>query len=134
MQDVNLVRKVSFAVNNKVVSVCLLTLFSNFPCIQNIKESFFCASHHTQVLIKYSRASTYKGHSENKGGARSFPTGLTFPTRGLKYGFQGVINVKNLRQNSLLSSKGGACIFQRGRGATALNLPRAPSLSEDAYF
>ena len=33
------------------------------------------------------------------GGARNFPTGLTFPTRGLKYGFQGTINNKILRKN-----------------------------------
>ena len=34
-----------------------------------------------------------------RGGARNFPTGgLIPPTRGLKYGFQGTINAKNLRK------------------------------------
>ena len=33
--------------------------------------------------------------------------GLTFPTRGLKYGFQGAINAKNLRQNRFSPSNGG---------------------------
>ena len=33
--------------------------------------------------------------------------GLTRPTRGLKYGFQGTINVKNLRKSRLSPSDGG---------------------------
>ena len=34
-----------------------------------------------------------------QGGARNFPTGgLTLQTRGLKYGFQGTINARNLRK------------------------------------
>ena len=44
----------------------------------------------------------------NSGGARNFPTGgLTLPTRGLKYGFKGSVNAKNLRQNSFSPSEGG---------------------------
>ena len=36
-----------------------------------------------------------------RGGARNFPTwGLTLPTRGPKYGYQGTINAKNLRKKS----------------------------------
>ena len=36
--------------------------------------------------------------------------GLTLPTRGLKYGFQGTINTKNLRKNPLSpSDEGQAC-------------------------
>ena len=36
--------------------------------------------------------------------------GLTLPTRGLKYGFQGTIDAKNLRQNRFSASDGGlAC-------------------------
>ena len=45
---------------------------------------------------------------QSRGGARNFPTGvLTLPTRGLKYGFQGIVNAKNLRQNSFSPSDGG---------------------------
>ena len=32
---------------------------------------------------------------------------LTLPTRGLKYGFQGIVNAKNLRKNSFDLPKGG---------------------------
>ena len=32
---------------------------------------------------------------------------LTLPTRGLKYGFQGTINAKNLRKNHFSPSTGG---------------------------
>ena len=36
--------------------------------------------------------------------------GLTLPTRGLKYGFYGTINAKNLRKNHVLPFDGGlAC-------------------------
>ena len=34
--------------------------------------------------------------------------GLTLPARGLKYGFQGILNAKNLRKNRLSPSDGGA--------------------------
>ena len=39
------------------------------------------------------------------------PTGcLSLPTRGLKYGFQGIINTKNLRKNRFhLPMRGLAC-------------------------
>ena len=44
----------------------------------------------------------------NRGGTRTFPTGgLTLPTRGTKYGFQGTVNAKNLRQTSFSPSDGG---------------------------
>ena len=33
--------------------------------------------------------------------------GLTLPMRGLKYGFQGTINAKNIRKNRFSSSEGG---------------------------
>ena len=36
-----------------------------------------------------------------------FRGGLTLPTRGLKYGFQGTINAKNLPQNHFSPSDGG---------------------------
>ena len=50
-----------------------------------------------------------------RGGARNFPTGgLTRPTRGLKYGFQGIVNAKNLRQNSFSPSYGGLPCSNRG--------------------
>ena len=47
----------------------------------------------------------------SRGSARNFPTGgLTLPTRGLKYGFQGTINAKNLRKSHVSPSDGGlAC-------------------------
>ena len=37
----------------------------------------------------------------------SFPRGLTLPTRGLKYGFQGTIIAKNLRKNCFSPYDGG---------------------------
>ena len=50
-----------------------------------------------------------------RGGARNFPTGgLTLPTKGLKYGFQGIVNAKNLRQNSFSPSDGGLACSDRG--------------------
>ena len=43
-----------------------------------------------------------------RGGARNFPMGgLTLPTLGLKYGFQGTINAKNLQENCVTPSDGG---------------------------
>ena len=52
---------------------------------------------------------------EHRGGARNFPTGgLTIQTRGLKYGFQGTINAKNLRKNRVSPSDGGASMLRRG--------------------
>ena len=44
-----------------------------------------------------------------RGGARNFPTGAesSVPTRGLKNGFQGTINAKNLRENHFSPSDGG---------------------------
>ena len=51
----------------------------------------------------------------NRGGVRNFPTGgLTRPTRGLKYGFQGIVNFKILRQNSFSPSDGGLACSDRG--------------------
>ena len=43
--------------------------------------------------------------NKSRGGARNFPTGgLTLPTRGLKYGFQGNVNAESFRQNSFSPS------------------------------
>ena len=39
--------------------------------------------------------------------------GLTLPMRGLKYGFQGIVNAKNLRQNSSSLSDGGLACSDR---------------------
>ena len=49
--------------------------------------------------------------TQARGGTRNFPMGeLTLPMRGLKYGFQGTINAKNLRKNCISPSNGGlAC-------------------------
>ena len=40
--------------------------------------------------------------------------GLTLPTRGLNYGFQGIVNAKNLRQNSFSPSDGELECSDRG--------------------
>ena len=40
--------------------------------------------------------------------------GLTLPTRGLKYGFQGTINAKNLRKKLLFTFRWGASMLRRG--------------------
>ena len=51
----------------------------------------------------------------DRGGARNFPRGgLTPPTRGLKFGFQGSVNAKNLRQNSFSPSDGRLACSDRG--------------------
>ena len=56
-----------------------------------------------------------------RGGAKSFPTGgLTLPTRGLKYGFQGTINAKNLRKNRFSPSHGGLACSNGGYSPLAL--------------
>ena len=54
-----------------------------------------------QQTIELNRSVAFKmlinQPTTTRGGARNFPTGgLTLPTRGLKYGFQGTINAKNL--------------------------------------
>ena len=50
-----------------------------------------------------------------RGVARNFPTeGLTLPTRGLKYGFQGTINAKNLRKIRVSPSDGGLACYDGG--------------------
>ena len=47
-------------------------------------------------------------YSHNQGWRQEFSDGgLTLPTRGLKYGFQGTINAKNLRKNCASPSDGG---------------------------
>ena len=52
---------------------------------------------------------------QDRGGARNFPTGgLTLPTRGLNYGFQGIVNAKNIRQNGFSPSDRGASMFRQG--------------------
>ena len=59
---------------------------------------------------------------QHMGSPRNFPKGgLTLPTRRLEYGFQGIVNAKNLRQTSFSPSDGGlAC---SDRGAIALSIP-----------
>ena len=50
----------------------------------------------------------------SRGGARNFPTGgLNLPTRGLKYGFQGILNAKSLRQ-VVFHLPTGATMFRQG--------------------
>ena len=62
-----------------------------------------------------------------RGGARNFPTGgLTLPTKGLKYGFQVIVNAKNLRQNSFSPSNEGASMFRQGAIA-----PSSPTLKSE---
>ena len=70
------------------------------------------------VLFLFKNLGKVKEHLRldlTQGGARDFPTGgLTLPTRGLKYGFQGIVNAKNLRQNSCPpSDRGLACSDRR---------------------
>ena len=40
--------------------------------------------------------------------------GLTLPTKGLKYGLQGIVNAKNLRQNTFSPSDVGLACSDRG--------------------
>ena len=50
----------------------------------------------------------YYGGRREQGWRQEFSDGgLTLPMRGLKYGFQGTINAKNLRKNRFLPSDGG---------------------------
>ena len=46
--------------------------------------------------------------------------GLTLPTRGLRYDFQGTVNAKNLRKNRVSPSDGASMLR---RGAIAPSLP-----------
>ena len=65
-------------------------------------------------------------YSSTRGGARNFPTGgLNLPTRGLKYGFQGTINAKNLRKIAFHLPTGASMLR---RGAIAPSPPLAPPL------
>ena len=53
--------------------------------------------------------------SYTQGWRQEFSDGeLTLPTRGLKYGFQGTINAKNLRKNRVSPSDGGLAGSDRG--------------------
>ena len=56
-----------------------------------------------------------------------FNQGLTLPTRGLRYGFQGIVNAKNLRENSFSPSDGGLASSDREAIAPS-NPPLAPPL------
>ena len=51
----------------------------------------------------------------NQGWRHEFSVGgMTLPTRGLKYGFQGTINAKNLRKNRFSPSDGGLACSDEG--------------------
>ena len=56
-----------------------------------------------------------------------FRRGLTLPTRGLKYGFQGTLNAKNLQKNRFSSSEGGLACSDGGYSPLA---PLAPPLTK----
>ena len=59
-------------------------------------------------LVLVVLSSTYLLHCQIQGWRQEFSDGgLTLPTRGLEYGFQGTINAKNLRKNRFLPSGGG---------------------------
>ena len=68
---------------------------------------------------KFLRSTTHFGSDEQESWLRqNVPTGgggggLTLPTRGPKYGFQGTIIARNLRQNGFSPSSGGS-MFRRG--------------------
>ena len=63
-----------------------------------------------------------------RGGDRNFPTRrLTLPTRRLKYGFQGIVSAKNLRQTSSSPSDGGLACSDKGAIAPS-SPPLAPPL------
>ena len=64
---------------------------------------------------------------ENRGGARNFPTGgLNLPTRGLKYGFQGIVIPKYLQQ-IFFHLPTGASMFRQG-AISPSSPPLAPPL------
>ena len=65
------------------------------------------------IIILWTRAKStkYQGWRQE-----FFDGGLTLPTRGLKYGFQGNINTKNLQNNRFSPSDGGSMLR---RGAIA---------------
>ena len=65
-------------------------------------------NHNAPKAIRYSVTGA-------RGGTRNFPTGgLTLPTRGLKYGFQGTVNAKILRKNRFSPSDGGLAYSDGG--------------------
>ena len=58
-----------------------------------------------------------------------FRRGLTLPTRGLKYGFQGTINAKNLRKTGDSPSYGGLACSDGGYSP-----PLAPPLGRAIIY
>ena len=68
---------------------------------------------------------TFQGGGSKQGWRQEFPDGgLTLPTRGLEYSFQGTINAINFRKKSFFTFLRGASVLRRGasvlrRGAIA---------------
>ena len=73
-----------------------------FLYVLYIMEMIYCPEDDIVIFV---------ADSSKQGWGQEFSDGgLTLPTRGLKYGFQGTINTKNLRQNRFSPSDGGlAC-------------------------
>ena len=62
--------------------------------LTNIPESSILSCTHIIHLITITYSMNYANC--DRGGARNFPTGVGSSDEGLKYGFQGTINSKNL--------------------------------------
>ena len=80
------------------------------------------------VLLAINVARTSYGNIPYQGWRQEFSDrGMTLPTRGLKYDFQGIVNAKSLRQNSFSPSDRGLECFDRGAIASS-SPPLAPPL------
>ena len=74
-----------------------------YPCVVIGLVCFY-------LIITYLEA-----REAGQGWRQDFLTGgLTLPTRGLKYGFQGALNAKNLRKNRFSFSDGGGSMLRLG--------------------
>ena len=98
-----------------------------------IKKSLFIHAMPRTVVFNrcstapWSSASTVRCFRQTGVAPGIFRRGLTLPTRGLKYGFQGTINAKNLRKNRLSPSDGVASMLRRG----AIALPWSHSCRQN---
>ena len=76
-------------------------------CLQIPADAPFSSERNSDTRWRYSAV--------NQGWRQEISNGgLTLPTRGLEYGFQGTINAKNLRKISFHLPTGGLSCSERG--------------------
>ena len=73
----------------------------------NLSHSCYSKKRKVKTTIAYDERLALNLKSLSRGGARNFPTGTDSSDEGLKYGFQGTINAKNLQKIAFYLPKGG---------------------------